>query len=736
MGKIVLLDEGTINKIAAGEVVERPSAVAKELIENAIDAGANAITVEVKGGGISFIRITDNGSGIEKDQISIAFERHATSKIRTAEDLLSVSSLGFRGEALASISAVSQVELVTKTRGELTGTRYVIEGGKEKSLEEIGCPEGTTFVIRNLFFNTPARRKFLKSAQTEASYISDLVERLAISHPGVSFKFLNNNQLKLNTSGNGNVKDILYHIYGREIAMNLLSVEKKSSILGMQGFIAKPIVSRGNRNYMNYFINGRYIKSPIINKAIEDAYKPYSMQHRYPMTALHFEIPSEYIDVNVHPTKMEIRFTNGQAVYQMVYDTISDILSGKEMIPEVTSTERKVEKKYEKNTAPEPFEVQRKWEEQRKDKKNTVVGKQLVEAAKVISKFEEIEKKQAKLMEESSYGKAVGTEEKTEEKSELKNNPVLGDNLFNSAENHDEKLKNETVFRKDENTHNKSELTKDTDTPKQKTGVEVALQTALTDNVIVNTDTNTIATIKSENKDEKNITEQQNLTETEKEEVIWDKTNSEQVSLFKGENHKLLSKEARKEHKIIGQLFHTYWIIEYQEKMFIVDQHAAHEKVLYERTMKALQDKTFASQLLQPPMILSLSMREEQALKQYLPKLEQLGFEIEAFGGREFSVRAVPANLFDIAQKDLLIELIDSLTEDIDIKKSNLIMEKVASMSCKAAVKGKMKLSSMEAEALIDELMELDNPYHCPHGRPVIISMSKYEIEKKFKRIL
>lgn len=716
MGEILLLDQNTINKIAAGEVVERPSAVVKELIENAIDAGANAITVEIKGGGIEFIRITDNGAGIPKEQIRIAFERHATSKIRKVEDLISVSSLGFRGEALASISAVSQVELVTKTRGELTGSRYVIEGGQEKSLDEIGCPEGTTFVVRNLFFNTPARRKFLKSAQTEAAYISDFVERLAISHPTISFKFMNNNQLKLHTSGNGNMKDIIYHIYGRDITAQLLDVNKHAAAISMKGFVAKPIVSRGNRNYMNYFINGRYIKSAIINKAIEDAYKPYSMQHRYPMTALHFEIDSQFMDVNVHPTKMEVRFVNGQTIYQAIFDAITDVLSGRELIPEVTfGKEKKMVVKPEKKTAPEPFEVKRKQEElkqsyvelsgesKRKEKSTDVelqaerkkeklqaqktsassfveqkreadsaTGKQIVEAAKLIEQFEAIERKQETLREETAYGEQT-TQNKTEQ------------TIITHTRNH-----NDSQDGKRENIIDKTMVENETE-------------------------------------------EKKDTSSTFEGKTVWNKTNTEQISLF---DDTLLSKKAKKEHKMIGQLFQTYWIVEYQEKMFIIDQHAAHEKVLFERTMKAIEKKTFASQMLQPPIILSLSMREEEVLKRFMPELRKMGFEIDAFGGREFSVRAVPANLFGIAQVDLLTELIDSLREDINVKNANIILEKVASMSCKAAVKGKMKLSFAEAEALIDELMELENPYHCPHGRPVIVSMSKYELEKKFKRIL
>lgn len=632
MGKIVLLDQSTIDKIAAGEVVERPSAVVKELVENAIDAGANAITVEIKGGGIDFIRITDNGGGIPAEDIPAAFKRHATSKIRSVEDLLTVSSLGFRGEALASISAVSQVELITKTRDSLMGNCYVIEGSKEKSMEEIGCPEGTTFVVRNLFYNTPARKKFLKSAQTEAGYIGDLVERLAISHPNISFKFLNNNQLRLHTSGNGNLKDIIYHIYGRDIARELLEIDTQKGNLVIRGFIAKPIVSRGNRNYMNYFMNGRYIKSKIIGKAIEEAYKPYTMQHRYPMTALYFELDSNLLDVNVHPTKMEIRFADNQEIYQYILDAVSEALAGKEMIPEVTlvKEEEKKEKKEEKKiSAPEPFEEKR------------------------------IEK------------------EKKEVEQKEKQREVAADVL------------------REENSYMSP---------------------------------NSAVPVNSSVPEPTPVTVVENIAEP-----IIKKENIQQVSVF---SEKLLDKEAKKQHHIIGQVFGTYWMVEYQDKLFMIDQHAAHEKVLFEQTMKNIEDKQFTSQILSPPIILTLNMKEQETLERYLPELTKIGFEIESFGGREYSVRAVPGNLFGIASMDFLMELIGSLLEEVHLKSSEVILEKVASMSCKAAVKGNTKLSYVEAEALIDELMELENPYHCPHGRPVIVSMSKYELEKKFKRII
>lgn len=628
MSHIALLDQSTINKIAAGEVVERPAAVVKELVENAIDAGANAVTVEIKEGGISFIRITDNGIGIDKNEIPLAFKRHSTSKIRTAEDLVSVSSLGFRGEALASIAAVSQVELVTKTSGALIGSRYVIEGGKEKGSEDIGCPEGTTFLMRNLFYNTPARRKFLKSAMTEASYVADLVERMAISHPTISFKFLNNNQLKLHTSGNGQIKEVIYHIYGREIANQQLSVSYEGSFLKISGFIGKPLISRGNRNYMNYFINGRYIKSSVINKAIEEAYKPYTMSHRYPFTCLLLEIESERLDVNVHPTKMEVRFTNQEELFRILFDVLTEALKERELIPEVSfeqthDTKKIKPKQYEsKHNIPEPFERNRREEEKR-----------------------------------------------VEHLYKAENSPNKSGSLDSA-----------------------NYLTKETNTLYQ-----MGIEPPYTDNV-----------------KQKNI-------------------NTQQIHLFED---KLLSKEAIAGHRIIGQLFSTYWIVEYQDKMYIIDQHAAHEKVLYERTMKLLEERQFSSQMVEPPIILSLSMREEEVLKENIELFKKLGFEIEGFGGKEYSVRAVPNDLFNIAKKELLVELIDNLSNEDRKQKPDILVEKIASMSCKAAVKGHQNLSYTEAKELINELLSLENPYHCPHGRPTIISMSKYEIEKKFKRIV
>lgn len=613
MPNIAILNQETIDKIAAGEVVERPCSVVKELVENAIDAGSTAITVEIKEGGISFIRITDNGCGIERDQVAVAFYRHSTSKIRSAEDLLTVKSLGFRGEALSSISAVARVELITKTYDELTGTRYVIEGSKELSNEEIGAPDGTTFIVKDLFYNVPARRKFLKTAQTEGSYISDMVEKLALSHPDISFKFINNNQTKLHTSGNGNRKDIIYHIFGREISSSLLEVKHECEYFKVEGFIGKPVITRGNRNYENYFINGRYVKSNILSRAIEEAYKSFLMQHQYPFTVLYFTFFSE-LDVNVHPTKMELRFDNNNEIYVELCDTIYAILSHKEMIPEVpvdsTPAPKKIVHEY-KEPIPEPFEKRR------------------------INEVRAAESR-------SVYGQSV-TSAVTEPAAKA---------------------------------------------PETSAAYEPA-------QVVTGT--------------------QQTLGDYDK--------------VF-------LTESAKKQFSIIGQLFKTYWLIEFEDKLYIIDQHAAHEKVLYEKTMARLANKDFTSQRISPPIVMTLDARESEMLEKYRSQIEQFGYEVEHFGGKEYMISAIPDNLFNIDMKDLFIEMLDDFSNATGRQTPDIITEKVASMSCKAAVKGNDKLTLSEINELIDELLSLDNPYNCPHGRPTIISMSKYEIEKKFKRIV
>ena len=663
MANIQVLDQITIDKIAAGEVIERPASIIKELVENAIDAGASAVTVEIKEGGISFIRITDNGCGIPKEEVPLAFLRHSTSKIRSVDDLTTVASLGFRGEALSSIAAIAQVELITKTKDEVTGTRYRIEGGAEKAIEDTGAPDGTTFLVHQIFYNTPARRKFLKTPMTEASHVSELMTRLALSHPEVSIQFINNGQEKLHTSGNGKLKDIVYHVFGRDIANNLLETNERIDGIQVQGFIGKPIISRGNRNYENYFINGRYVKSNIIAKAIEDAYKDFTMQHKYPFTVLHFTMDGTDLDVNVHPTKMELRFSNQQGVYNFVYNALKHTLSEPELIPRVE--------------LPETKEVP-------------------VKAEKIV------EQKQEQPM----------TPVREERKP-----PVI------------EEEKNLDYFMKkmrERVTAYHQQALEVKPTPQPSVVQESVNYEALpaSQPVAVNEPAPEQLTVPKEPMPE------QAVATREKKSVVIEK----QLDFFE---EKLLTKKAVQEYKIIGQLFETYWLVEFHEQLYIIDQHAAHERVLYEKTLRGMKDREFTSQYLSPPIILNLSMQEEETLNTHMDIFTNIGFEIEPFGGDSYAIRAVPDNLFSIAKKELFTEMLDQLVDGIHSSLApDIVAEKVASMSCKAAVKGNSRLSAAEVETLIGELLELENPYHCPHGRPTIIAMTKRELEKKFKRIV
>ena len=657
MPQIALLSQETIDKIAAGEVIERPSSVVKELVENAIDAGSSAVTVEIKEGGISFIRISDNGCGIEREQIPLAFLRHSTSKIKSVEDLFTVTSLGFRGEALSSIAAVSQVELITKTNGDFTGSRYLIEGSKEVSLEEIGAPDGTTFIVRNLFYNTPARKKFLKSAQTEGTYIHELMQRMILSHPDVAFKFIMNNQVKLQSSGNGNIKDIIYHLYGRDITKALLPIAHESELFKVSGFIGKPMISRGNRGYELYFVNGRFIRSQILSKAIEDAFKPFLMQHQYPFTVLYFEIDSSLLDVNVHPTKMELRFSNQQELYREVQSILSASLVHRDIIPEVpVDTPKKNEMEVPKieKVMPEPFEQKR-----------------LEEIRKAVRK-------------DSPY-----------------------------------------------------EIKYPVSRPMGTGSVSSAAQEKLLD---------TIKSMPPEDMMEERIRKEplpeQSKKETEKElakeaYVLREEETYGAKPEGSYEQGSFLKEEEMAKQKIIGQLFDTYWLVEYNDRLFIVDQHAAHEKVMYEKLKKQFEKKEFTSQAISPPIVITLSMREAEVLERFKEQFTKLGFEIEHFGGAEYSICGVPGNLYRLNTRDVLIDMLDELTDGISERATtDVILDKIASMSCKAAVKGSQRLSLPEMEQLMKDLMKLDNPYNCPHGRPTIIAMSKYEIEKKFKRIV
>lgn len=709
MADITVLDQSTINKIAAGEVVERPASVVKELLENAIDAQATAVTIEIKDGGCAMVRVTDNGSGIPKDQIPLAFLRHATSKIRSVEDLFTISSLGFRGEALASIAAVAQVELITKTSGSLTGSRYQIEGGEERGFEEVGAPDGTTFIARNLFYNTPARKKFLKTSMTEGAHVAALVEKIALSHPDISIRFIQNNQNKLYTSGNHNLRDLIYTVFGREIAANLLEVDVSEGDVRVTGFIGKPVIARSNRNYENYFINGRYIRSNVISKGIEEAYKPFMMQHKYPFTMLHFTIQPDTLDVNVHPTKMELRFSDGEGVYQSVVKAVSDALAHKELIPEVELIDKREQESaaLAKRLAPgpEPFEVNRREGFRQKNASVSYSGMPLPGPSFVNERAGDWMKGRGAL-EAARVQTAAGMPENGQNGVQTAAGvPGNGENGIQAAG-------------VPGSGHN---------------GMPMGRQAPgqPDDGAVVRGGQHAAA------RPGENQSDQQTRAGCEGQpDSVSEAPNApvaQQMDLFDG---KLLDPKARLKHKLIGQLFDTYWMVEYNEQLFIIDQHAAHEKVLYEKTVNMLKTRQYDTQMVEPPIILTLNMNEEVLLDKYLSYFTGMGFEIEPFGGREHAVRGVPANLFSIARKDLLIEMIDSLSDDLSVHKPDIIYEKVASMSCKAAVKGRHTMSAAEANELIDQLLDLENPYACPHGRPTIVSMTKYELEKKFKRIV
>lgn len=665
MQHIQVLDQVTIDKIAAGEVIERPASIVKELVENAIDAGATHVTIEIEEGGISLIRITDDGSGIMKEDIRNAFLRHSTSKIRNVEDLLHITSLGFRGEALSSIAAVTKVEVITKTKEAILGTRYVIEGGQELSLDEAGASDGTTFIIRQLFYNVPARRKFLKTAMTEAGHVQDLLIRLALSHPEVAFRFLNNNQEKLRTSGSGKLKDVIYNIYGRDVASNLLELDYRQGGIYITGYLGKPLITRGNRNFETFFVNGRYVKSTMISRAVEDAYKDFMMQHKFPFVVLHFQVDTETVDVNVHPTKMELRFQNQQEVYKTVFEAIHRQLLEPELIPQVEIPEPLTSPVQEKKKTPSPD-------------------------LKLVRRVMPSDSKEAAFSNATtsidSATQTVPEPVKEEPHNEdyfirkMRERVMSYHNRNSSAEVKNQKK----IFRPEE----------------QKKRIQTSVREATT----------------------------YKINETP---VV---QKPEQLNLFE---EKLLKREVRAEYRLIGQVFDTYWLVQFQDNLYIIDQHAAHERVLYERTLKEMKNREFTSQYLSPPIILTLSMQEAELLKTHKERFERIGFEIEPFGGEEYAIRAVPANLFSIAKKELFMEMLDNLADGLSTNMTpDIIDEKVASMSCKAAVKGNNRLSAQEVDALIGELLELENPYHCPHGRPTIIAMSKKELEKKFKRIV
>ena len=611
MALINILDETTIDQIAAGEVVERPFNVVKELTENAIDAGASAITVQIKDGGIGFIRVTDNGNGITKSEIRKAFLRHATSKIKNANDLEFITSLGFRGEALSSICAVSKVQVISKEPDELMGFKYEIEGSCEKSFEDVGAPTGTTILVSDLFYNVPARRKFLKTPQTEGSYIGDLMEHIAMSHPDISVKFMNNQNTVFATSGNGDLLEVIFRVYGKDIKDKMIPFSFENEFISCNGYLGKPEVNRSNRNYESFFMNGRYVRCDVLERALEEGYKNFLMQHKFPFCVLHMNIDPSLVDVNIHPAKLTIRLHNSEVIYKDLAENVKNALTHIELIPKVNlDLNPQKEEEKEPIKAPEPFEVKRA----------------------------------------ETYTRSI-----------LPIKPVE----------------------------------------------EVIPQKPLS-----------LSPAKS------------NIIKA-KEQII--PKDISQMNLF---DEEFLTSKAKDHYEILGQIFKTYWLIGFEDKLFIMDQHACHEKVKYERLLKSLSDKDIHTQSVNPPVIIDLTQKEEAIVKEYIDNFTSLGFEIEDFGLGSVAIRGIPMDLYGCDEMQFFREVLDELMENPAKGNYDVVLNKLASMACKAAVKGNTQMNEEQVRALLDELLTLDNPYNCPHGRPTIISMSKYEIDKKFKRIV
>ena len=726
MAQIHILDSETIDKIAAGEVVERPSSVVKELVENAIDAGAGAVTVEIRDGGIEFIRVTDNGGGMERGQLRTAFLRHATSKIADASDLLRISSLGFRGEALSSIAAVAKVEVITKTGDSMTGSRILLEGAKEISFEEVGAPDGTTFLVRNLFFNTPVRRKFLKQPATEGGYVVDLMEHLALSRPDVSFKLLAGNQMKFHTSGNGDLKEVIYRIYGRDVAASLVPIQAEKGGIHVEGYLGKPLLVRSNRNFEIYFINGRFIRSNVVSRAVEEGYKEYLMQHKFPLCVLHITMDTDKVDVNVHPTKMDVRFSNAIDFSNFLMETVRDALRNRDLIPDAsladararTATAAGSGEGEPRQQTPEPFEQKRteSFRLAEDSKYRTAAAERKIQNPQMQD-----------FMQNPVWGRVKKTENDVEKnvisqkvtvqtaKSDTEEKPLLTGSL-NTAD----KVPEEEDF-----------FTETSELPEDM--ADISKQPDTVNSIFVRTSSDEGSGQKTNQPMAERGTDSSQGISVQSELPAEEIAEASQLNLFE---EKILTADNRSRFRIIGQVFETYWLIQFEEKLMMIDQHAAHEKVNYERLMRQYHEKNVISQTLMPPVIVSLSGQEETILKENMDVFASLGFETESFGGSEYALRSVPVDLYGCDEREMFLEVLDQLSEGTGFGSIRVIEEKIASMSCKAAVKGNSLLSLAEAEALIDELLTLENPYNCPHGRPTIVAMTKAEMDKKFKRIL
>jgi len=727
MGKIVLLDELTINKIAAGEVIERPASVVKEMVENSIDAGATSITVEIKNGGISYIRITDNGKGIAKDDTEIAFERHATSKIRQASDIETIHSMGFRGEALASIAAVANVELITKTAEDEIGTRVVVEAGKILEEGEIGCKTGTSITVKNLFFNTPVRYKFLKKDFTESGYIEDVVTRIALVHPEISFKLINTGKVVIQTTGNGDIQAVIYAIYGKNIAENVLKVDYTYEDIHITGVIGKPEIARSNRSNQIFFVNKRYIKDKILSGAIEKGYKGLLTIGKYAFSILNIDMDPSKVDVNVHPAKLEVRFSDESKIFKSVYHAVNDTLLKNDLIK---NSEKEDDKSYSTNSSLFGNRVSSTTAQIQKNTFNSLLELQKkikadLEKSKKDVNYnpfktdEENNKTTVKVSEENNKVTEPVNEETNKVEPQITN---VGDNL-NKPEIKNNEVETKVDTSVEEKKLNVEEL--------EKASKEIDKQIENLSNENIKEDD------KKESFDEmyyKIFGTKPPKTEEEeiKKETPQELSKEDNTTLFDNIKDDYKYKQ---QYKFIGIVFNTYIIFEMDDEMYIMDQHAAHERIMFEKVKKNFySDEEKDSQLMLLPDIITLTHKEMDIARENMELFRKAGFIIEEFGDNTIKISGTPSICINLNTRELFLETLDEINSVARTAKQEIENKFLATIACKAAVKAHMVLSKEEVESLMDELLKLPNPFTCPHGRPTVIKMSKYEIERKFER--
>ena len=707
--KIHLLSQECINQIAAGEVVERPSSIVKELVENALDAKATAISIEIKGGGISFLRVSDNGEGIFSEDLERAFMPHATSKIQNPKDLEEILSFGFRGEALASIASVAKVECISKRQEDFLAHRILVEGGSFSPIEEVGGMDGTSILVRDLFYNVPARKKFLLSESTEASRVEEMVEKLALANPGISFHFVKDGKSRFQTVGGGKLSDVVFGIYGKAFAKDSLEIKESyypSSLTGLatlhiEGLLGKPSLTRSNRQYEIFFVNGRFVRDSLLSRALEDAYKPFLMQHKFPFAIVFLHLSPNLVDVNVHPQKLEVRFQNREKIYQALFDCVSKTLSKADLIDHSPLSLFQKEKEEKSTAFLSPSSQLWEKKEEQKETPDEFRNDQKDKSIELISEIREQKK----------------------EKAEMVQGYSIGEDSENVSENFSEISSEKAQFRTEatEKTPFSAE-TPELNQQKDETGEEklVYEELDLTKGIRLEEE-------KASEKEENTVPkEEQFFTESEK------LPSAEQESLF---SPSFFSEEGEKEFRLIGQVFQTYWLIEFQKELFIMDQHAAHEKVNFEKMRKKTLEKPGISQGILPKTMI-FNAKEEELYEKTKDYFTHLGYRIRKEEDKRYLLEGIPADFPSLDAEMLFHEILDALAEEGNLSEAESVYNKIASMACKASVKGNQLLSFQEAEALVQKLFTLENPYACPHGRPTIVAFKKQDLEKMFKRIV